>query len=69
MFFDKSTKFLIQIFSFAGDTELIAFLTDEIKLEKESEKSAGKAPKIRGFEITSTDGPNVVLTRKLENET
>ena len=51
----------------AGDKELVEFLKDEIKMEK-SNKSAGKLPKIKGFEIIQTDGPNVTLKKTLENE-
>jgi len=52
-----------------GDKEMVQFLKDEIKLEKENDKAAGKLPRLKGFELTSTEGPNVVLTRKLDNET
>jgi len=38
-------------------------------MEKKQQKSSlGKLPKIKDFEITKTDGPNVVLSKKLENE-
>jgi len=37
-------------------------------MEKKQGKSTGKLPKIKGFEITKTDGPNVVLSKKFENE-
>jgi len=51
-----------------GDKELVAFLKDEIKLEKTNQKSTGKLPKIKGFEIIQSDGPNVILKKTLENE-
>ena len=52
-----------------GDKELEEFLKEEIQMEKKQQKpSAGKLPKIKGFEITKTDGPNVVLSKKFENE-
>jgi len=52
-----------------GDKELVEFLKDEIKLENEGAKSAGKLPKLKGFELTSSEGPNVTLTKKSDNET
>jgi hypothetical protein len=64
--FNKSTQ---QCVHTAGDKDLIEFLNDEIKLEKGNKKTSGKAPKINGFELTKADGPSVVLTRKIENET
>lgn len=52
-----------------GDKELAEFLKDEIKMEKQNQKSSGgKFPKIKGFEITKTDGPNVTLKKTIENE-
>lgn len=51
-----------------GDKELEEFLKEEIQMEKKQGKSAGKLPKIKGFEITKTDGPNVVLSKNFENE-
>lgn len=54
---------------FIGDKELEEFLKEEIQMEKKQQKtSAGKLPKIKGFEIVKTDGPNVVLSKKFENE-
>ena len=45
------------------------FLKEEIQMEKKQQKtSSGKLPKIKGFEITKTDGPNVILSKKFENE-
>jgi len=52
----------------AGDKELVEFLKDEIHMEKQTQKTSGKLPKIKGFEIVSTDGPNVTLKKTLENE-
>jgi len=57
----------IDVLFFLGDHELVSFLKDEIKLEKKAD--SGKLPKLKGFELTSTDGPNVVLTKKIDNET
>lgn len=38
-------------------------------MEKKQQKtSTGKLPKIKGFEVTKTDGPNVTLSKKFENE-
>jgi len=38
-------------------------------MEKKQQKSSmGNLPKIKGFEITKTDGPNVLLTKKFDNE-
>jgi len=48
---------------------MVAFLKDEIKMEKEGAKAGGKLPKLKGFELTTAEGPNVTLTRKAENET
>lgn len=48
---------------------MAVFLKDEIKLEKDIEKKTGKLPKIKGFEVTKTEGPRVVLTRKIDHET
>jgi len=47
---------------------MVTFLKDEIKLEKEGAKAEGKLPKLKGFELTTAEGPNVTLTRKAENE-
>lgn len=52
-----------------GDKELEEFLKEEIQMEKKQQKtSTGKLPKIKGFEVTKTDGPNVTLSKKFENE-
>lgn len=51
-----------------GDNELLAFLKDEIQMEKQMQKTSGKLPKIKGFEIVGTDGPNVTLKKTLDNE-
>jgi len=60
---------LCDVFGQIGDKELEEFLKEEIQMEKKQQKSsAGKLPKIKGFEITKTDGPNVVLSKKFENE-
>jgi len=48
---------------------MVAFLKDEIKMEKEGAKAEGKLPKLKGFELTTAEGPNATLTRKSENET
>lgn len=53
---------------FTGDRELVDFLKDEIKIEKQNQKSA-KSSKIKGFEILKCDGPNITLKKNLENET
>jgi len=38
-------------------------------MEKKQQKAlTGKLPKIKGFEITKTDGPNVTLSKTFENE-
>lgn len=53
----------------AGDKELIEFLRDEIKLEKQNQKSViGKLPKIKGFEIVGSEGPNVSFKKSHDNE-
>jgi complement component 1 Q subcomponent-binding protein len=53
-----------------GDKELVEFLKDEIKMEKQNQKTTGgKLPKIKGFEIVKTEGPNVTLRKTIENET
>lgn len=44
------------------------FLKHEIKHEKDIQKQSGKLPMIKNFEVTKSDGPNVVLTRKLDSE-
>ncbi|ESO02357.1 hypothetical protein HELRODRAFT_188672 [Helobdella robusta] len=51
----------------SGDADLAEYLKDEIKLEKEHDKSISK--KVRGFEVSKSEGPNVVLTKKQDNET
>ena len=52
-----------------GDKELEEFLKEEIQMEKKQQKAlTGKLPKIKGFEITKTDGPNVTLSKTFENE-
>ena len=62
--FDKFDKIL-----FTGDTELVQFLDDEIKLEVDNEKSPGKLPQVEGFELGKCEGASIVLTKKLKNET
>ena len=38
-------------------------------MEKKQQKSStGKLPKIKGFEITKSDGPNVILSKKFDSE-
>ena len=54
--------------SVSVDKDIADFLADEIKLEKESEKTPGELPTVAGFEVTDTDGANVVLTKKSNNE-
>jgi len=52
-----------------GDKELEEFLKEEIQMEKQQKKSsAGTLPKIKGFEITKTEGPNVILSKKFDSE-
>ena len=61
--------FCIWCFGQIGDKELEEFLKEEIQMEKKQQtSSSGKLPKIKGFEITKTDGPNVTLSKKFENE-
>jgi len=36
--------------------------------KKQHKSSTGNLPKIKGFEITKTDGPNVILSKKFDNE-
>lgn len=50
----------------AGAQELATYLTDELKLEKQS--SCSQLPKLHGFQLVNTTGPSVVLTRKYYNE-
>jgi len=50
-----------------GAQELAVCLTDELKLHKPS--SWSQLPKLHGFQLISTSGPSVVLTRKYYNET
>ena len=52
----------------SGDTELVQFLDDEIKLETSNEKGSG-LPSVEGFEVTKCEGANVTLTKKMKNET
>ena len=51
----------------AGAQELAMFLTDELKLEKQS--ASNHLPKLHGFQLISSSGPSVVLTRKYYCET
>jgi len=47
-----------------GDQDMSQFLTDEIQMEKaNSAHSGGMLPRVRGFEVSSTDGSEVVLPR------
>jgi len=50
----------------AGSQELALFLTDELKLEKQS--TWNQLPKLHGFQLVTTSGPSVVLTRRYYNE-
>ena len=52
----------------SGDNEMAEFLTEEIKIEKDADKSPGKLPKIKGFQV-ETDGTEVVLTKTEKDET
>lgn len=47
--------------------DLSNFLNEEIKLETESRKSRNDLPKVSGFDL-KTDGPNVTLTKKFNDE-
>jgi len=49
-----------------GAQELAMFLSDELKLEKQS--AWNQLPKLHGFQLISTSGPAVVLTRKYYHE-
>lgn len=54
-----------------GDKDMADFLADEIKLEKEGQKagaSGGKLPRVKGFELSQTDGSDVVLKKSSDNE-
>ena len=51
----------------SGDKELSDFLTEEISLEKKSEKTP--ADSVKGFKVTSSKGADVELQKKHENET
>jgi len=53
-------------FVFANDQEILEFLGKEIKYEKERQQAPSK---LKGFEITSSNGAEVVLTKKQQNET
>ena len=50
-----------------GDRELADFLTEEINIEKNSEKIP--AGSVKGFEIVSSKGADVELQKKHVNET
>jgi len=50
----------------AGAQELAAFLTGELKLEKQS--TWNQLPKLHGFQLINTSGPSVLLTKKHYNE-
>lgn len=43
------------------------FLKEEIAYEIKN--NSGTLPRIRGFEVTKSDGSNVTLTKKIDNET
>ena len=53
---------------FAGDQELTEFLREEIKVEKSLDKSEGKLPRIKGFDV-ELDGSDVTLKKISDNET
>lgn len=50
-----------------GDKEVLDFLGKEIKYEKERQHAVPK--NLKGFEISSSNGAEVVLTKKQEHET
>ena len=56
--------YLRYLFFFKGDKELAQFLNDEIQLEKKNEKTPDN---LRDFDM-KMNGPEVILTKKLENE-
>ncbi|CAF0724261.1 unnamed protein product [Brachionus calyciflorus] len=47
--------------------DLSNFLNEEIKLEQEARKNRNELPKVTGFNV-KTDGPNVTLTKKFNDE-
>ncbi len=47
---------------------MVEFLKEEIKIEKEGEKSQGDLPRLKGFDV-AVDGAEVVFTKKSDNET
>jgi hypothetical protein len=51
-----------------GDEELAYFLNDEIEFEKEFASPLSSLPSVDGFVITSLNGPNITLAKKLVNE-
>lgn len=44
------------------------FLREEIKMEVEGDKSKGKLPQIRDFEVVGKDGADVILRRTANGE-
>ena len=53
----------------SGDTELTEFLKEEMKFEQKNEISPGQLPTVKGFEVTSSNGTEVVLTKTSDQET
>ena len=51
----------------SGDKELSDFLTEEIGIEKKSERTP--AGSVKGFQVVSSKGADVELQKKHENET
>jgi len=49
-----------------GAQDLAVFLTEELKLEKQS--ACSQLPKLHGFQLITTSGPSVMLMRKYYNE-
>ena len=58
--------FYLLTYCAVGAQELATFLTEELKLEQQS--SCSQLPKLHGFQLISTKGPSVVLTRKYYDE-
>ena len=51
----------------SGDKELSDFLTEEIGIEKKTERTP--AGSVKGFQVVSSKGADVELQKKNENET
>jgi hypothetical protein len=48
-------------------SNLTSFLNEEIKLEKNAQKSKSKAPTVAGFEVKA-EGPNITLSKVHNDE-